>query len=82
MLFCCLVHLFQFFSYYGFKFFPVFSIELFKLNVELFENDGNLWDSLGDGYLANDQKEEAIKSFKKAVELGNEDSLKKLKELL
>ena len=58
------------------------AIELFKLNVELFENDGNLWDSLGDGYLANDQKEEAIKSFKKAVELGYEDSLKKLKELL
>ncbi|MTI32149.1 serine hydrolase domain-containing protein [Xanthovirga aplysinae] len=58
------------------------AIELFKLNVQLFPDEGNVWDSLGDGYLANGQKEEAIESFKKAVELNNEDSIKKLNDLL
>lgn len=58
------------------------AIELFKLNARLFKNDGNVWDSLGDGYLANGQKEEAIKSFKKAIELNNEGTVDKLKKIL
>lgn len=45
------------------------TIELFKLNTELFPTDGNIWDSLGEAYLRNGQKEEAIKSYKKALDL-------------
>lgn len=58
------------------------SIELFKLNTLLFENEGNVWDSLGDGYLAKGNKEEAIINFKKAIDLGNEETSEKLKKLL
>jgi CubicO group peptidase (beta-lactamase class C family) len=57
------------------------AVSLFKKNVELYPNDGNLWDSLGDGYSANNQKEEAILSYKKAIELGYKGSQKKLNEL-
>ncbi len=45
------------------------AVALFKLNTELFPKEGNLWDSLGEGYLINVQKEEAIISYKKALEL-------------
>lgn len=58
------------------------AIELFKMNIELYPNDGNLWDSLGDGYKENKQKQEAIKSYKKAIQLGYKNSQKKLNELL
>ncbi|MEX1382598.1 tetratricopeptide repeat protein [Lutibacter sp.] len=61
---------------------PAWALELFKLNVKLFPEDGNLWDSLGQAYLKYDKKEEAIKSYTKAVELGNEGSTKTLIELL
>ncbi|MEO1033661.1 MAG: serine hydrolase [Bacteroidota bacterium] len=57
------------------------SIELFKLNTLLFKDEANVWDSLGDGYLANGNKKEAIVNFKKAINLGSEETLKKLKEL-
>lgn len=58
------------------------AIELFRKNVETYRNDGNLWDSLGDGYNANNQKEEAIKSYKKAIELGHKGSQNKLSALI
>lgn len=58
------------------------AIEIFRLNSQLFEDEGNVWDSLGDGYLANGQKKDAIISFRKAVALKNEGTLKKLNELL
>lgn len=58
------------------------AIELFKRNVQLYPNDGNLWDSLGDGYKANDQKQHAIDSYQKAVELGYKDSQEKLIKLM
>lgn len=57
------------------------SIELFKLNTLLFEDEANVWDSLGDGYLVKGHKEEAIVNFKKAISLGGKETLKKLKEL-
>lgn len=57
------------------------ALELFKLNVQLYPEDGNLWDSLGDGYKANNLKEDAIKSYQKAIELGYKGSQKKLAEL-
>lgn len=58
------------------------AIRLFEINTKLFPAEGNVWDSLGDGYLANGQKEKAIKSFKKAIELNSEGTAEKLKELL
>ncbi|WP_026935048.1 serine hydrolase domain-containing protein [Christiangramia echinicola] len=61
---------------------PDWALELFKLNVKLFPEDGNLWDSLGEAYLKYDKEEEAIKSYTKAVELGSEGSKKILNELL
>jgi CubicO group peptidase (beta-lactamase class C family) len=61
---------------------PDWALELFKLNVKLFPEDGNLWDSLGEAYLKYDKEEEAIKSYTKAVELGSEGSTKTLNELL
>ncbi|TDQ32181.1 serine hydrolase domain-containing protein [Zeaxanthinibacter enoshimensis] len=61
---------------------PDWALELFKLNVELFPKDGNLWDSLGEAFLKYNMNHEAIKSYRKAVELGNEDSREKLDELL
>lgn len=57
------------------------ALELFNRNVHLYPKDGNLWDSLGDGFKANDLKEDAIKSYKKAIELGHKESLEKLKQL-
>jgi CubicO group peptidase (beta-lactamase class C family) len=61
---------------------PDWALELFKLNVKLFPEDGNLWDSLGEAYLKYNKKEESIKSYTKAVELGSEESRKTLNELL
>ena len=58
------------------------AIELFKTNVQLNPKDGNLWDSLGDGYKANNLNDDAIKSYQKAIELGYKGSQEKLTKLL
>ena len=58
------------------------ALEFFKINVQQYPEDGNLWDSLGDGYKANNLNEDAIKSYQKAIELGYKDSQKKLTELI
>ena len=57
------------------------AVALFEKNIELFPSDGNLWDSLGDGYMSINQKDEAIKSYLKAIELGYKGSRKKLNKL-
>jgi uncharacterized protein HemY len=46
------------------------AIELFELNTRLFPDDGNLWDSLGEAYLADRQYTSARESFRTALELG------------
>lgn len=43
------------------------AIEVFKLNVEAYPNSANVYDSLGDALEAAGRKEEAIKSFEKAL---------------
>jgi len=58
------------------------ALELFKLNVQKHPHDGNLWDSLGDGYMANNRKKDAVKSYKEAIGLGFDGSQEKLNELL
>jgi CubicO group peptidase (beta-lactamase class C family) len=45
------------------------AIEIFKLNVEMFPAASNPYDSLGEAYLKDGQKELALANYKKAVEL-------------
>ena len=45
------------------------AIEIFKLNVEMFPKSSNPYDSLGEAYLADNQKELALASYKKTLEL-------------
>jgi CubicO group peptidase (beta-lactamase class C family) len=45
------------------------AIEIFRLNVEMFPKSANAYDSLGETYLADNQKELALANYKKAVEL-------------
>lgn len=60
---------------------PHWAVELFKINTQLHESDANAWDSLGDGYMAIENKQEAIRSYQKAVEMNCEGSAEKLKKL-
>lgn len=50
------------------------AIPLFKLNTELFPKAGNLWNSLGEAYAKDNQKTEAIKSHKRALELAPQNN--------
>jgi CubicO group peptidase (beta-lactamase class C family) len=43
------------------------AIEIFKLNVELFPASSNVYDSLGEAYMENGDKELAIQNYKKAL---------------
>ena len=45
------------------------AIEVFKLNVEMFPAASNPYDSLGEAYLLNGDKELGLKNYKRAVEL-------------
>jgi len=45
------------------------AIEIFKLNVEMFPKAANPYDSLGEAYLADEQKDLALANYKKAAEL-------------
>ena len=50
------------------------AIEIFKLNVEMFPDSSNPYDSLGETYLADGQKELALVNYKKAAELDPKNS--------
>lgn len=45
------------------------AIEVFKLNVELYPDSYNTYDSLGEAYMINGEKDLAIKNYKKSLEL-------------
>ncbi|KUJ59457.1 hypothetical protein AR687_22920 [Flavobacteriaceae bacterium CRH] len=45
------------------------AIIVFQMNVKLFPNDSNSWDSLGEAYFANQDKENALKAYQKALQL-------------
>ena len=57
----------------GYTFLKEKSIEnailVFQENVKLFPNNANAWDSLGEVYFINQDKENALKYYKKALEL-------------
>ena len=59
------------------------AIEIFKLNVELFPEAFNTYDSLGEAYMIKGNKELAIKNYKKSIELNpdNENGKKMLEKL-
>ncbi len=59
------------------------SIEVFKLNVQLYPESANVYDSIGEAYAESGDKESAIINYKKSVELdpSNEHGKQVLKEL-
>ena len=59
------------------------AIEIFKLNVEMFPQNANVYDSLGEAYLESGDKSLAIQNYKKSIELNpkNENAVEKLKKL-
>jgi tetratricopeptide (TPR) repeat protein len=59
------------------------AIEIFKLNVEAFPQSANVYDSLGQAYMTNGDKELAIRNYQRAVELNpqNTDAVEMLKKL-
>jgi len=59
------------------------AIEIFKLNVEAYPQSSNVFDSLGEAYLVNGDKELAIKNYSKSVELNpkNTAAVEALKKL-
>ena len=50
------------------------AINIFKLNVEFFPGASNPYDSLGEAYMLNGNKELAIKNYKKSIELNPENT--------
>jgi hypothetical protein len=61
------------------------AIEVFKLNVEVYPQSYNVYDSLAEAYMINSEKELAIKNYEKSLELNPKNTnavemLKKLKE--
>jgi len=59
------------------------AIKIFKLNVEMFPNSANVYDSLGEVYMKNGDNDLAIKNYKKVLEMnpGSENAKKMLKIL-
>jgi CubicO group peptidase (beta-lactamase class C family) len=59
------------------------AIEIFKLNVEMFLQSGNAYDSLGEAYMTHGDKDLAIANYKKSLELDpkNTNATAKIAEL-
>ncbi|HEY9434306.1 MAG TPA: serine hydrolase [Blastocatellia bacterium] len=59
------------------------AIAVFKVNVELYPQSSNVYDSLGEAYMANGEKELAIANYKKSLELDpkNKNAVEMLKKL-
>ena len=59
------------------------AIEVFKLNVALFPQSGNVYDSLGESYMNNGETDLAIKNYEKSLELdpNNTNAVEMLKRL-
>ncbi len=59
------------------------AIEIFKLNVEMYPQSANAYDSLGEAYMVRGDKDLAISSYRKSLELnpGNVNATAKLASL-
>ncbi|HXO86965.1 MAG TPA: amidohydrolase family protein [Gemmatimonadales bacterium] len=59
------------------------AIAIFQLNTEAFPGEYNTWDSLAEAYLADGQKDLAIKYYRKVLELrpGDENATRMLRQL-
>ena len=59
------------------------AIEVFKMNTEDFPSSANAYDSLGEAYMDNGDKELAIKNYKRSVELNpnNLNAIEMIKRL-
>ena len=59
------------------------AIQVFLLNTEAFPREYNTWDSLAEAYLADGQRELAIKYYRKVLELrpGDENATRMLKQI-
>jgi tetratricopeptide (TPR) repeat protein len=53
---------------------PADAVAIFRLNVEQYPESANAWDSLGEGYLAAGDRELAIESYEKSLELDPENA--------
>ncbi|HKY60453.1 MAG TPA: c-type cytochrome [Gemmatimonadota bacterium] len=62
---------------------PETAVEIFRLNVELHPESGNVYDSLGEAYMIGGDRERAIESYRRSLELdpANENAVEKLREL-
>lgn len=60
------------------------AIDIFKLNIELYPEYANGYDSLGEAYMVNRDKKLAIKYYAKALEMdpNNKNAVEKLSELM
>jgi pimeloyl-ACP methyl ester carboxylesterase len=60
------------------------AIELFKLNTIMFPDSGNVFDSLGEAYLKDGQKDLAIENYEKSIEIdpSNANAKEILKSLI
>ena len=61
------------------------AIKVFKLNTELYPGSGNVWDSLGEGYMVAGNTDLAIQNYEKSLEIdpsntNAEEMLEKLKD--
>ena len=59
------------------------AIKIFKLNVEAYPESYNVYDSLGEAYMENGDKELAIQNYEKSLELNpdNENGKRRLEKL-
>ena len=59
------------------------AIALFKLNVEIFPQSWNVYDSLGEGYMRNGQYELAVEFYNKSIEINpkNTNGIQMLKTI-
>ena len=59
------------------------AIALFELNLEVYPESYNVYDSLGEGYMENGQYELSIFNYKKSLEINpdNSNAVEKLKQL-
>lgn len=59
------------------------ALAIFKMNIELFPNSWNVYDSYGQALLKNGQKDSAIVYYKKSIQMnpGNTNGIKILKDI-